>query len=169
MTNFSNELRLDLKVGYQDSSSSKSHEGEIIPQMWCTYRSWVSLICRKPRLKDEELFQRFLGVHVIVTRQSVTSIPIIPADVTIGRPQAIITCAVETAGLEITLRWHHNGRDSISNHQPPRHWPLCGEFTGDRWIPRTNGQLRGKCFHLTTSSWTQNVTVVDGLIIPGNA
>ena len=21
-----------------------------------------------------------------------------------------------------------------------RHWPLCGEFTGDRWIPRTNGQ-----------------------------
>ena len=22
----------------------------------------------------------------------------------------------------------------------PRHWPLCGEFAGDRWIPRTNGQ-----------------------------
>ena len=20
-----------------------------------------------------------------------------------------------------------------------RHWPLCGEFTGDRWIPRTKG------------------------------
>ena len=20
------------------------------------------------------------------------------------------------------------------------HWPLCGEFTGDRWIPRTKGQ-----------------------------
>ena len=19
-------------------------------------------------------------------------------------------------------------------------WPLCGEFTGDRWIPRTNDQ-----------------------------
>ena len=34
-----------------------------------------------------------------------------------------------------------------------RHWPLCGEFTGDQWIPRTNGQLRGKCFHLMTSSW----------------
>ena len=24
----------------------------------------------------------------------------------------------------------------------------------DRWIPRTNDQLRGKCFHLMTSSWT---------------
>ena len=59
----------------------------------------------------------------------------------------------------VTLRWRHNGRDSVSNHQPhdcllnrlfrrrsketkkaPRHWPLCGEFTGDRWIPRTKGQ-----------------------------
>ena len=29
----------------------------------------------------------------------------------------------------------------------------CGEVTGDRWIPRTKGQLRGKCFHLMTSSW----------------
>ena len=29
---------------------------------------------------------------------------------------------------------------------------VCGEFTGDRWIPRTNGQWRGKCFHLMTSS-----------------
>ena len=26
------------------------------------------------------------------------------------------------------------------NIKAPRHWPLCGEFTGDRWIPRTNGQ-----------------------------
>ena len=32
------------------------------------------------------------------------------------------------------------------------HWPLCREFTGDRWIPRTKDQLRGKCFHLITSS-----------------
>ena len=32
------------------------------------------------------------------------------------------------------------------NIKAPRHWPLCGKFTGDRWIPRTNGQLRGKCF-----------------------
>ena len=69
-----------------------------------------------------------------------------------------------------SLQWRHNGRDSVSNHQPhycllnrfiqtqikenikaPRHWPLCEEFTGDRWIPRTNCQLRGKWFHLMTS------------------
>ena len=40
------------------------------------------------------------------------------------------------------------------NIKAPRHWPLCGEFTGDRWIPRTKGQYRGKCFHLMTSSCT---------------
>ena len=26
------------------------------------------------------------------------------------------------------------------NIKGPRHWPLWGEFTGDRWIPRTKGQ-----------------------------
>ena len=26
------------------------------------------------------------------------------------------------------------------NIKASRHWPLCGEFTGDRWIPRTKGQ-----------------------------
>ena len=26
------------------------------------------------------------------------------------------------------------------NIKAPRDWPLCGEFTGDRQIPRTNGQ-----------------------------
>ena len=39
------------------------------------------------------------------------------------------------------------------NIKAPRHWPLCGKFTGDRWISRTNGQLRGKFFHMMTSSW----------------
>ena len=57
-----------------------------------------------------------------------------------------------------SLHWRYNGRDGVSNHQP--HYcllnrlfrsrskktsklpvtGLCGEFTGDRWISRTNGQ-----------------------------
>ena len=32
------------------------------------------------------------------------------------------------------------GRRSEKNIKAPRHWPLCVEFTGGRWIPRTNGQ-----------------------------
>ena len=83
----------------------------------------------------------------------------------------VVACHLITessAAPMMALRWRHNGHDAVSNHHPrdcllnrlfkvnikaPRHWPLCGEFTGDRWIPRTNGQLRGKCFHLMTSSW----------------
>ena len=38
------------------------------------------------------------------------------------------------------------------NFKALRHWPLCGEFTCNRWIPCTNGQERGKCFHLMMSS-----------------
>ena len=56
------------------------------------------------------------------------------------------------------LQWRHNEHDGLLNQQPydcslirlfrqfkeniqiPRHWPLRGEITGDRWIPRTNGQ-----------------------------
>ena len=32
------------------------------------------------------------------------------------------------------------GAQIKENIKAPRHWPLCGEFTGDQWIPRTNGQ-----------------------------
>ena len=34
-----------------------------------------------------------------------------------------------------------------------------GISTGDRWIPCTNGQWRGKCFHLMTSSWNNVIMV----------
>ena len=44
----------------------------------------------------------------------------------------------------------------IENVKALRHWPLCGKFTGDRWISRTKGQQRGKCFHLMTSLWRVN-------------
>ena len=57
--------------------------------------------------------------------------------------------------MYFSLMWRHNGCNGVSNHQPydclrnrpfrqikenikaPRHWPLCGEFTSDRSIPRT--------------------------------
>ena len=59
--------------------------------------------------------------------------------------------------LSYSLQWRHNECDDVSNHQPHdcllfiqgqikenikalRHWPLCGEFTGHRWIPQTKGQ-----------------------------
>ena len=46
----------------------------------------------------------------------------------------------------------YSGADQ-ENIRALRCWPLWGEFTGDRWIPHTKGQLSGKCFHSMTSSW----------------
>ena len=34
----------------------------------------------------------------------------------------------------------------------PRHWPLWGESTGDKWIPLPKGQITRKMFHSMTSS-----------------
>ena len=53
------------------------------------------------------------------------------------------------------------------NTKAPRHWTLGGEFTGDRWIPRTKGQKRRKWFHWMTSSCEDELTVntgIDGLL-----
>ena len=46
---------------------------------------------------------------------------------------------------------------------------MCGEFTGDRWIPHAKGQQCGKCFHLMTSSCvlTLAITLHAGRCIDG--
>ena len=56
------------------------------------------------------------------------------------------------------------------NNKPPRHWPLWGDFTVDRWIPHTNGQWRGKCLHLMTSScmktsWHRHNSCINGHLL----
>ena len=79
------------------------------------------------------------------------------------------------------LRWRQNGRDSVSNHQP-RHCllsllfgrrskktsklrvtGLCvGNSPGPVNSPH-NGQLRGKCFHLMTSSCSEEKLVAHSI------
>ena len=67
------------------------------------------------------------------------------SDVIMGTMASQITC------LTMVYSTVYSGADQ-ENIKALSHWPLCGEFTGNRWIPRTNGQQRGKCFHLMTSS-----------------
>ena len=66
-----------------------------------------------------------------------------------------------------SLQWRNNGRSSVSNHQPHdcllnrlfrrrskkiSKLRVTGLCAGNSPVPRTNGQLHGKCFHLMTSS-----------------
>ena len=43
-----------------------------------------------------------------------------------------------------------------------RHWPLWGEFTGDRWIPRTKASNAEIFFHLMTSSCENHMQICAG-------
>ena len=72
--------------------------------------------------------------------------------------EIICFCIVLSPNEAFSLQWRHNDHDGVSNHQPRgcllnrlfrrrskktskfRVTSLCGEFTGDRWIPRANGQ-----------------------------
>ena len=49
------------------------------------------------------------------------------------------TIASQITSFTIVFSTAYSGADQRKHQsKAPRHWPLCGEFTGDRWIPRTN-------------------------------
>ena len=89
--------------------------------------------------------------------------------------------------LTFPLQWRHNDRDGVSNHQPrdcllnrlfkaqiketsrlrvtglcAGNSPVTGEF------PAQKGQLRGKCFHLMTSSCAHDPSVKNGVYTDTN-
>ena len=47
--------------------------------------------------------------------------------------------ASQISNLTIVYSTINSGADK-KNIKAPRHWPLWGEFTVDRWIPRTKDQ-----------------------------
>ena len=60
--------------------------------------------------------------------------------------------AFEITSLAMVYWTVYSGADQ-RKHQGSALLAFVGEFTGDRWIPRTKGQKCEKCFHLMTSSY----------------
>ena len=52
----------------------------------------------------------------------------------------MVAMVSQITSLMIVYLAVYSGAQVKENNKAPRHWPLCGEFTGDRLIPRTNGQ-----------------------------
>ena len=51
------------------------------------------------------------------------------------------TMVSQITSLSIVYSPVYSGADQRKKKiKTPRHWPLCMEFTADRWIPRTKGQ-----------------------------
>ena len=46
-------------------------------------------------------------------------------------------CDVRFVDCSCTRKFAQGWKENI---KATRHWPLCGKFIGDQWIPRTNGQ-----------------------------
>ena len=55
------------------------------------------------------------------------------------------TMASQITSLTMVYSTVCSGADR-RKYKAPCHWPLWGEFAGDRWIPRRKGHWRGKTF-----------------------
>ena len=65
--------------------------------------------------------------------------------------------ASQITSLTIVYSTGYSGADQ-RKHQSSASLAFAWGIHRDRWIPRTKGQLRGKCFHLMTSSWRTSKT-----------
>ena len=62
------------------------------------------------------------------------------------------TMASQITSLTVVYSTIYSGPDQ-RKHQSSASLAFVWGIHRDRWIPRTKNQLRGKCFHLMTSSW----------------
>ena len=90
------------------------------------------------------------------------------------------------SNIAISLWWRHNDHDNVSNHQPRegllnrsfrrrskktskvRVTGLCVWNSPGPVNSPQKGQLRGKCFHLMTSSWLTSVCVLTTFFTNGS-
>ena len=78
----------------------------------------------------------------------------------------MITMASQITSLTVVYSTVNSDADE-RKHQSSASLAFLWGIHWDRWIPRTKGQLRGKCFHLMTSSWCcylQHVKQDEGLL-----
>ena len=72
------------------------------------------------------------------------------------------TMASQITSLTVVYSTVYSAADQ-RKHQSSASLAFVWGIHRDRWIPRTKGQLRGKCFHLVTSSWMVLKRVPDTL------
>ena len=66
----------------------------------------------------------------------------------------MITMTSQITSLTVVYSTIYSDADQ-RKHQSSASLAFVWGIRRDRWIPRTKGQLRGKCFHLMTSSCTE--------------
>ena len=125
-----------------------------------TYNSWV-----KRSVSVRPLVRAIFGVEILISHIgygnrpdkqaiSITLMPHFPQCWSDNHYDDVIMTTIASQITSLTSVYSTVYSDADQRkHQSSVSLAFVREFTGDRWIPRTNGQLRGKCFHLMTSSW----------------
>ena len=75
------------------------------------------------------------------------------------------TMASQITSLTVVYSTVYSDTDQ-RKHQSSASLAFVWGIHRDRWIPRTKGQLRGKCFHLMTSSCAEMMTSICAIWIP---
>ena len=101
---------------------------------WST--CWIVILLKSTHLiSNRSIFaQHLLNFACSLERKG--HFPLHYSDVIMG------AMASQLTSLDIVYSTVYSGADQ-TNIIAPRHWPLCGEFTGDRWMPRTNASNAG--------------------------
>ena len=152
-------------TGYRWIPSQRANNSDSVSMSWRLMNiEWISSVYR-PR-------------GATPARRSVDHKPAASVKTLLQQEQSILDplCLSEPSypaadfNRSCSLQWRYNDHDGVSNHQPHglldrlfrrrsrRHQSSASlafawGIHRDRWIPRTKGQLRGKCFRLMTSSW----------------
>ena len=115
------------------------------PSHWILWMCFINK-CRNPvdfvgfyfkRLDDQVLFQRTKDAHNLPSRGACCEDFVSVTSITMTswwarwRLKSPVSRLFTQAFIQAQIK---------ENIKAPRHWPLWGEFTGDRWIPRTKGQ-----------------------------
>ena len=72
------------------------------------------------------------------------------------------TIASQITSLAVVYSTVYSDADQ-RKHQSSASLAFVWGIHRDRWIPRTKGQLRGKCFHLMTSSWHWGIQAMNAI------
>ena len=130
-----------------------SHEHHGISNHWQINSFFKSLLMLTSKKTSLPLKLKLVAVEFPLLRASnAKNIPMLwhYSDGIMGVMASQITSLMISIQLLIQVQIKENSKAL-------RHWSLCGEITSDRWIPHTNGQKCGKCFHLITSSWHHHI------------
>ena len=131
--------------------------GSVIPHDWTMVDFW-----KKNRNTELTTIYRIYKTPKatkttkMIATQMLFEIQVIQADGEIMHYTDVImtTMTSEITSLTVVYSTVYSDADQ-RKHQSSASLAFLWGIHRDRWMPRTKGQLRGKYFHLMTSSWSQ--------------